>query len=271
VIAIIAILAAILFPVFAQAREKARQTSCLSNTKQVTLGYIMYMQDYDEQVVLNNPDAMWASPPVDASGFWFGRVQPYVKNWGVFGCPSDTRAVDVINGGDGTAWGSARIFQNGDPTKSRYFRESYGSNEYIGSPNGAGTGNACPNLWSMAGASYPASTVVFAECAGTIFNDWDSQGSPPLGGPGIGWDRIFHSNTGWGVWADDWASWDHWDRYARHTGGQTYGFLDGHAKYFANKQVIRQQQPANCQSGGNGAAGIGKEYPMINYAAEPGA
>src|SRR5881275_376122 len=48
VIAIIAILAAILFPVFAQAREKARQVSCLSNIKQINLGWQMYMQDYDE-------------------------------------------------------------------------------------------------------------------------------------------------------------------------------------------------------------------------------
>src|SRR5215471_14245464 len=48
VIAIIAILAAILFPVFAQAREKARQTSCLSNTKQLGTAIIMYIQDYDE-------------------------------------------------------------------------------------------------------------------------------------------------------------------------------------------------------------------------------
>src|SRR5580700_7347336 len=50
VIAIIAILAAILFPVFAQAREKARQTACLSNMKQIILGEIQYEQDYDENV-----------------------------------------------------------------------------------------------------------------------------------------------------------------------------------------------------------------------------
>ena len=49
VIAIIAILAAILFPVFAQAREKARQATCLSNLKQLSLGVLMYVQDYDEQ------------------------------------------------------------------------------------------------------------------------------------------------------------------------------------------------------------------------------
>src|ERR1041385_2178603 len=51
VIAIIAILAAILFPVFAQARESARATSCLSNTKQIALGELMYAQDYDEIII----------------------------------------------------------------------------------------------------------------------------------------------------------------------------------------------------------------------------
>ena len=50
VIAIIALLAAILFPVFAQVREKARQTSCLSNEKQLGVGYMMYVQDYDERM-----------------------------------------------------------------------------------------------------------------------------------------------------------------------------------------------------------------------------
>lgn len=51
VIAIIAILAAILFPVFAQAREKARMTGCVSNTKQIGLAHNMYLQDYDETFV----------------------------------------------------------------------------------------------------------------------------------------------------------------------------------------------------------------------------
>ncbi|MCS6831601.1 MAG: DUF1559 domain-containing protein, partial [bacterium] len=51
VIAIIAILAAILFPVFSQAREAARKSSCLSNTKQFGTGILMYAQDYDEAIV----------------------------------------------------------------------------------------------------------------------------------------------------------------------------------------------------------------------------
>jgi prepilin-type N-terminal cleavage/methylation domain-containing protein/prepilin-type processing-associated H-X9-DG protein len=80
VIAIIAILAAILFPVFAQAREKARAISCLSNCKQSGLAYAMYTQDYDETTPLqksNDPN----------SGYWYNLIQPYVKNWQLMLCP----------------------------------------------------------------------------------------------------------------------------------------------------------------------------------------
>jgi prepilin-type N-terminal cleavage/methylation domain-containing protein/prepilin-type processing-associated H-X9-DG protein len=83
VIAIIAILAAILFPVFAQAREAARKSSCLSNTKQLTLAAMQYTQDYDEAL----PRSYDAGVP--ARG-WFDVVQPYIKNNQVFYCPSDS-------------------------------------------------------------------------------------------------------------------------------------------------------------------------------------
>ncbi|MFH1855114.1 MAG: DUF1559 domain-containing protein [bacterium] len=80
VIAIIAILAAILFPVFAKAREKARQTSCLSNVKQLALGMIMYVQDYDETFPTSG---VWGVDPI-----WPHQIQPYVKNWQLYKCPS---------------------------------------------------------------------------------------------------------------------------------------------------------------------------------------
>ncbi|MCE5238668.1 DUF1559 domain-containing protein [bacterium] len=79
VIAIIAILAAILFPVFAKAREKARQSSCMSNTKQLAVGVLQYAQDYDEKF----PTRYTA-----ATGQWSNVIQPYVKNWQLFVCPS---------------------------------------------------------------------------------------------------------------------------------------------------------------------------------------
>src|SRR5947199_4837052 len=74
VIAIIAILAAILFPVFAQAREAARKTSCLSNEKQLALGWLMYAQDYDETFPM--------SAQLDPRGgqiFWMSMIDPYIK------------------------------------------------------------------------------------------------------------------------------------------------------------------------------------------------
>src|SRR5437763_14870133 len=83
VIAIIAILAAILFPVFAQAREKARQTACASNMRQMGLAVQMYLQDYDERF----PLAATAPTPTTFLN-WHHLVDPYVKNKQVWICPS---------------------------------------------------------------------------------------------------------------------------------------------------------------------------------------
>src|SRR5579875_2840793 len=94
VIAIIAILAAILFPVFAQAREKARQSACISNLKQIGLAVIQYVQDNNEAYPMDK----WSD--VNGDHEWSYTIQPYIKNgstyagdtWnvigGVFACPS---------------------------------------------------------------------------------------------------------------------------------------------------------------------------------------
>jgi prepilin-type N-terminal cleavage/methylation domain-containing protein len=89
VIAIIAILAAILFPVFAKAREKARQVSCLSNQKQLGLGFLQYNQDYDD----NYPTG--SAGPLGQG--WGGVIYPYVKSTGVYKCPDDA-TTNVANG-----------------------------------------------------------------------------------------------------------------------------------------------------------------------------
>ncbi|MGQ9729929.1 MAG: DUF1559 family PulG-like putative transporter [Candidatus Zipacnadales bacterium] len=85
VIAIIAILAAILFPVFSRAREKARQASCLSNLKQLTLGVQMYLQDYDEVYPPFAYQIVVAPNFVTA----FDSVEPYLKNRQILLCPDD--------------------------------------------------------------------------------------------------------------------------------------------------------------------------------------
>ncbi|MDW8052020.1 MAG: DUF1559 domain-containing protein [Armatimonadota bacterium] len=128
VIAIIAILAAILFPVFAQAREKARQTTCTSNTKQLGLAFMMYINDYDEKFPLSfglytpgAPSNIWQFghlvPPdwsrtqgaqvghfrgLSSLVHWANTVQPYVKNYGLYECPSgsEVRFPPLENAGD---------------------------------------------------------------------------------------------------------------------------------------------------------------------------
>lgn len=111
VIAIIAILAAILFPVFARARENARRSSCMSNLKQIGLGFMQYTQDYDERFphAFGYTDVAQTSPATDAtpgrpatqfatnfpSGLvtngvtWMDLIFPYVKSTQIFICPSN--------------------------------------------------------------------------------------------------------------------------------------------------------------------------------------
>ena len=134
VIAIIAVLAAILFPVFSQAREKARQTSCLSNMRQMGLAIAMYRQDYDGVNVrhrfcpdraldalcdaspgptFTGPNEVWWAPydnsvapdsPGPYKNYHTGFLQPYIKNVDIFKCPSARQwqvgyAMSYITGG----------------------------------------------------------------------------------------------------------------------------------------------------------------------------
>ncbi|MGC4046314.1 MAG: DUF1559 domain-containing protein [Armatimonas sp.] len=102
VIAIIAILAAILFPVFAQAREKARQTTCLSNMRQLGLAFRMYSQDYDETFPLVNI-SYWATQPQ-----LMQATYPYIKNKTVWACPNYTSRF--------TSWSSVeQAYNSGQP------------------------------------------------------------------------------------------------------------------------------------------------------------
>ena len=124
VIAIIAILAAILFPVFARAREKARQTSCLNNQKQLALALHMYVQDYDEKMLLS----YYHTPTVR----WYVALAPYLKNTQIFRCPS-------LN-----------------TTKTH---PDYGYNAWA-----LGWGNTLPpRLVALSDIEYPAQTVAFGE------------------------------------------------------------------------------------------------------------
>jgi prepilin-type N-terminal cleavage/methylation domain-containing protein len=106
VIAIIAILAAILFPVFAQAREKARQSVCLSNFKQIGLGVMMYAQDYDETYPMNRLQVLpGGSENVRRIVSWKSVTLPYVKNIDVYRCPSNPLHNHKDETADSEQWG----------------------------------------------------------------------------------------------------------------------------------------------------------------------
>ena len=181
VIAIIAILAAILFPVFAQAREKARQTSCLSNTKQLGLGTGMYVQDYDEQYYphrFNCDNKSPCNPLMTANGgqfnnisgaaqqkiFWISLIQPYLKNYQIFVCPSMPGAwygenkdgIQCGNSANNGAVGCGGVGYGG--------QNSYGHNDAWLSPGGAFNGSGGqPSSVSLAGVPRVASTIMMAD------------------------------------------------------------------------------------------------------------
>jgi prepilin-type N-terminal cleavage/methylation domain-containing protein/prepilin-type processing-associated H-X9-DG protein len=202
VIAIIAILAAILFPVFAQAREKARGISCLSNTKQSGLALAMYTQDYDE-TLLKMGDG------VD----WWSEIYPYTKNLALYLCP------DRNEGGLTTS--CPNYSGNCVP----------GAPGYLALPNYAGYGyNWGPIGWrggglllaqqpdpgrpgntyipgvTLAAVQYPAATFAFGDTYDT-----------PRQTIGIGFSLCtYNGNTNAGL---------------RHSGGHfNYAFVDGHSK-----------------------------------------
>ncbi|MBP5273719.1 MAG: DUF1559 domain-containing protein [Abditibacteriota bacterium] len=157
VIAIIAILAAILFPVFAQAREKARQTQCLSNMKQLALAINMYSGDWDQTYPVldyarfNFDNGEWFTGHATTTAAtmkensWRACVEPYVKNGSLFFCPSDS----------GNVWGAAskdKGFVDGQRFTSYHYRYCCGGATYGGQP-----------AWTEGGVGRPAQIYVISE------------------------------------------------------------------------------------------------------------
>jgi prepilin-type N-terminal cleavage/methylation domain-containing protein/prepilin-type processing-associated H-X9-DG protein len=164
VIAIIAILAAILFPVFAQAREQARKTSCLSSQKQNGLGCMMYAQDYDETYVQasdwnqrNSPAHVTATSPNGVLN-WTALIQPYVKSYELveFGCASANYPR--------SPWGELPDPNDGNRPAPATRGPEYSYNHMFGL-NGAAWGSYVTT--SMAAPERPAETIMVTEC-GTV-------------------------------------------------------------------------------------------------------
>jgi prepilin-type N-terminal cleavage/methylation domain-containing protein/prepilin-type processing-associated H-X9-DG protein len=246
VIAIIAILAAILFPVFAQAKEAAKKTACLSNTKQFNLASMMYMGDADDTTVMGwnstSPGVLRTNGTVYRPWFpWTAAVQPYMKNLGIFLCPDG-----LTNG-----------FINQAETVARTkIYAPYGYNYgYLGDFAGADPGYPSLYLWTPitgSGINRPAQTIMGMDSQGVNWATADHQfvWTQPIGPivePPDAYlsDHVFFS-TGWGNQVDQVTTYYEWPGYGganfRHsgnafvlnlmpTGGANTAFCDGHSKF----------------------------------------
>ncbi len=228
VIAIIAILAAILFPVFAQAREKARQTSCLSNEKQITLGLIQYTQDYDE-----TGPVVWAYTTgyaAEAGDPWDMRIRPYMGQQvadkaspGLFSCPSDIqpRVNEALYGHTKRSYAIAALYVwNGGPGAAENLNPGDGVLEEI-----------C-TLSPLAEYTDPAGTILIAE---------SHKGLNRFGRLSAG--EVYSPSRP--SWAGSYYTVQDTDDEQPgkkikpvHSGGWNYTFLDGHAKWFRPEQTV---------------------------------
>jgi len=162
VIAIIAILAAILFPVFAQARERARATACLSNVKQIGTGLMMYTQDWDEVYPAANISPV---PPINGGGSTVlpidAQIGQYIKNEQIWSCPSDTNP--IYSGMTLNRFYDGKYFNNMMPRSYGYVIEI---NTREKNTRDANTGLATrfpPNGYTLASVDQPADTIAFTE------------------------------------------------------------------------------------------------------------
>lgn len=231
VIAIIAILAAILFPVFAQARAKARQATCVSNMKQLGIAILMYTQDYDETL----PPSNYSAAPLAGNVGWYYLVDPYVKasmptsmaqlgqaRLSIFVCPEYERS----------AW-SATL---NSPTRS------YIANRMI---FGGYDRNLPAAMWeapkAMAAMQAAAQVVMLAEAAGGCV--W-AQGVDDIAILS-GQHATFQACNRYYIYGRD-----------RHSAGSSYTLGDGHAKWF------RAPNPNFVQ----GPGGIQDTTPTVSHA-----
>lgn len=194
VIAIIAILAAILFPVFANARERARQISCLSNVKQITQAILMFADDNDGR--MPSYRSAWGTVNPNSEVRWWLAIKPYTKSDKIFQCPAD----------DGTrslSWKKPLSFQ----TDGNTYGTSYMLNPTI--LQGKGTFGdytalaagvpATQGGWKIEAIPNPTGIAMLADLSGTYHRTADS----------------YH----YALYGDSW--------------GSNYGFFDGHCQYIS--------------------------------------
>jgi len=241
VIAIIAILAAILFPVFAQAREKARGASCLSNIKQMNISWMMYTQDYDENMVplrtWHPEDTVQAAAGFSTYWYWPKLQDPYTKSWAIYRCPSSPDPNGYFGGGPNAWYGN----------QSRYPTVGY---NYLGLGIWLNCDQTIQGV-SLASVARPATTITFVDSA--IQNTTDPTPSlAERGYMGVNAPAQYAAivpapltctfyngvNGGWN-WPTATSPTPQFTGYTinRHTAGENVGWVDGHAKFLKQSQL----------------------------------
>lgn len=236
VIAIIAILAAILFPVFAQAKAAAKTSTSTSNLKQLALSTQMYTNDFDD----NTPMAFWNIWPTPVGGTWDTAIQPYLgqkvgsdQAAGILESPADPVArVDSGNPArkvgrrSYAAMGNFNIWEDIGPFK-KYVANNLGGN---------------PSAWGYPGRSMSE----FEDPAGTGLITEHYMATNFLGeGSGFQVNKAFTNSSAWCSW--DYAGQDlkGWSgnnpivhKEAVHRGKWVYSFADGHVKVMDPKATV---------------------------------
>jgi prepilin-type N-terminal cleavage/methylation domain-containing protein/prepilin-type processing-associated H-X9-DG protein len=236
VIAIIAILAAILFPVFAQARESARVASCLSNDKQMTTGFLMYVQDYDETFPIANLISQ------NYTSEWQNVLQPYIKNAQVFRCPSDhTQPMDPTNPASvgGTQSNRAAVSYLYNAELGMDFNTFFASfTQQSQAPPLTLAAVSTPAQCLLLGEGHPTGNTDAQAVGGDGQPNHDYQGKVTLWANPYWFGDDFHAVDVYGVIdANTNQPRGCWGM-VRHKGGNggNWSFTDGHAKYYNYKR-----------------------------------
>ncbi|MFY9235281.1 MAG: prepilin-type N-terminal cleavage/methylation domain-containing protein [Fimbriimonadaceae bacterium] len=296
VIAIIAILAAILFPVFAQAKDAAKQTHCVSNTKQTALAALMYAGDWDDTLPRhdNNGSCGYGQNPCDkpdwgdftlATGglkasepvMYFGAIEPYHKNVDISVCPSIGKtkwSAAIATVGDVT-WGGPY-----DPAKEKFYYNTMGQMainilviDY--GPNTSPTNNRVGAVYGRLGGVERVSEVIMfaAESAW----DWQPSAAVGLGNGGVWPSWPLDTANCWSATAEGWTRYPHkgkasgsyaagnvnrWRDNPHMQGFAVFAMVDGHAK------AMKYLQAEKCElvpGGGTWKRGVNGEFPMTKY------
>jgi prepilin-type processing-associated H-X9-DG protein len=241
-----------LFPVFAQAREKARQTACLSNEKQIATAFQMYVSDYDETMPL-----MVAKSGRDIYGVAGNRnshwtamlLEPYFKTWGIWNCPSIGPNRNMFNAGDPLAW--------------YYNQMRFAAVGYNYSYLSQWDGNCADSKGiSLAAVQKPAETVAFTDSSFDLGTN-----------KGIGYAHVnAPDSVKWYpapdvcVWSNAWEWPSNSDKPTnlgsvspRHNEGVNVAFVDGHAKFYKVNALA---------AGTNFARGTGGEAVRVTDASK---